>query len=77
MMPMYCRKCYTNLEAAVESGACPKCGRAFNARSPKTFLTRPFPPGLRVVGLVVLTTVLGTVAAFVVAFHQLVATSGH
>jgi hypothetical protein len=76
-MAMYCKKCYTNLEHAIEANRCPKCNRAFKSDSPKTYYSRPFPSHRRIVLNVVLTTGFGVLAAFVVAFHQAAGASGH
>ena len=73
---MYCRNCYADLRAA-SGPECPKCGRAFDAANPRTFLARPFPGPLKVVLQVVGTTLLAVLAAYVVAFHQMARSSGH
>jgi hypothetical protein len=73
---MYCEKCYTDLQGAGES-RCPKCGRAFDAANPKTFLARPFPPVPIVILQVFLTTLFAVGMAWVVALHQMARTSGH
>ena len=73
---MYCKQCYGDLSAAPEQ-KCPKCGRAFKAYDPRTYLKLPFPGPGRIALDVVLTTVAATVAAFGVAFHQITRTSGH
>jgi hypothetical protein len=73
---MYCKQCYEDLSAA-PGQKCPKCGRAFKAYDPRTYLKRPFPGPGRIALHVVLTTAFAGAAAFVVAFHQMARTSGH
>jgi hypothetical protein len=56
---------------------CPRCFREYNPNDPKTYLTTlALTPG-QMAFRVILTTLLGIGAAFVVAFHQMVMTSGH
>ena len=74
---MYCKKCYTHLAHAPDSAHCPKCGRTFNATDPKTFLPRPFPSTRKILIHLLATTIVGILAAFVVAFFQMVGASGH
>jgi hypothetical protein len=74
---MYCRNCYTNLAEAADTGLCPKCHRKFELGNAKTFLLRPFPSKSKIIVHVLLTTIVGILAAFVVAFFQLVGASGH
>jgi hypothetical protein len=73
---MYCQRCYQDLQGAPDQ-RCSRCGFGFDPQDPKTFLDRPFPPPRTVVFYVVLTTILGVVVAFIVAFHQAVQASGH
>ena len=73
---MYCRHCYQDLSRATES-KCPACGRAFDALDEQSYLRRPFPPPLRIVVHVLLTTAVAAAVAFAVALHQLARTSGH
>lgn len=63
---MYCRRCYADLSQTSES-RCPRCGRAFSADKPRSYLRRPFPPPLRIAGHTVLTLILATVVSFVIA----------
>ncbi len=72
---MYCRKCYVKLDPA--DPCCRRCYRVFNPADPSTYLTRPFPGVWKVIGYVLLTTVISIVAAFVVSFFQMAAMSGH
>ena len=73
---VYCKNCYTPLADAPEP-KCPRCGRAFDARNPRTYLPRPFPSAGRIVFDVILTTVVAAVAAGGVAFFQATRSSGH
>jgi hypothetical protein len=63
--------------AEVPDGKCPNCGRTFNASDPRTYRLRPFPGKGEIVAHVLLTTVCGIAAAFVVAMFQAVRSSGH
>jgi hypothetical protein len=73
---MYCRKCYADLRG-VTLRTCPKCLMPFDPGNPSTFLSKPFPTKKRIVLHLVLTTIVGVAAAFVVAFHQAARHSGH
>ena len=73
----FCRKCYAALAVSVPVGTCPACGRAFDLGVPRTFLRRPFPTVVHVVRRLVLTTLLGIAAAYVVAMFQAGGNSGH
>ena len=73
---MYCTRCYSPLDGVTE-GRCPRCGLGFDPNVPTSFLVRPFPTGRRIVWHLLLTTIICIVAAFVVALHQLVQSSGH
>ena len=68
---MYCKKCYTNLENSFEMSRCPKCRRFFDANNPATFFARPFPDRSRIIFRIVATTILGIIAAFIVAAFQM------
>jgi hypothetical protein len=57
--------------------ACPRCGRRFDPSKPRTYARRQFPSGSDIISTLFATTIFGTVAALVVAFHQLAAMSGH
>ena len=74
---MYCKKCYTNLTHAADAVRCPKCGRTFAASDPKTYLPRPFPSGPKILGHIIVTTLVGILAAFIVATFQAAGASGH
>ena len=74
---MYCRKCYTPLDPAADPPVCPRCGKPFDPAVRKTYLIRPFPGPAKVFGHIVLTTIIATVVAFLVAFQQLARSSGH
>lgn len=73
---MFCRKCYAELREAV-GNKCPKCSRVFDPANPRTFLLRPFPSPGMIAFQIVATTVVGILCAYVVAFHQMVRSSGH
>ena len=73
---MYCRKCYADLRST-SSGRCPNCRLGFDPDNPATFLSRPVPTKKRMILHVILTTIVGIAAAFVVALHQAVRSSGH
>ncbi len=73
---MYCQKCYTNLESAVDTYRCPKCARTFDPQK-ANLSARPFPPVWEVLLLVIGTTIVGLLGAGVVAFFQSAAASGH
>lgn len=73
---MYCRKCYADLRNTSE-GRCPNCRLAFDPDNPATFLSRPFPTKKRMILHLLLTTIVGIGAAFVVALHQAIRSSGH
>lgn len=72
---MYCKKCYGKLDAA--DSVCAQCGTAFSPSHPETYLRRPFPSAMRIVFHVIATTIVGIVAGFVIAFHQMAGASGH
>lgn len=73
---MYCHRCYADLRQATLR-RCPNCLRPFDPDNPSTYLVRPFPTKKRIALHLVLTTLVGIAAAFVVALHQLVRSSGH
>jgi hypothetical protein len=73
---VYCKNCYAPL-ADAPGGKCPKCGRKFNASDPRTYRLRPFPGKGEMVVHVLLTTICGIGAAFVVAMFQATRSSGH
>jgi hypothetical protein len=73
---MYCRRCYAPVSPD-DAPKCRKCGREFDPEDAKTFLRRPFPSGLRIARQIIFTTMVGVLAAFVVASHQMARTSGH
>jgi len=56
---------------------CRRCFRKFDSDDPKTYLSTLALTPRQMVLRVILTTLIGIAAAFVVAFHQLVAHSGH
>jgi hypothetical protein len=72
---MFCRKCYSLLTPDIPR--CSKCNRPFSPDNPRSFLARPFPPRIRILWHLILTTALAVFAAYVVALHQLAANSGH
>lgn len=74
---MYCRKCYGELGEAAESKRCPKCNRRFDPANPRTYLVCPFPDVRKIIFQVIATTVIGFVAAYMVAFLQMIYMSGH
>jgi hypothetical protein len=53
------------------------CKRAFVADDPKTSLQRPFPPMLRILWHLILTTIITVGVAMAAAFFQTAAASGH
>jgi hypothetical protein len=56
---------------------CPRCLREYDANDPATYLsTLALTPGQIAVRMI-LTTLLGIGAAFIVAFHQMAMMSGH
>ena len=71
---MYCRKCYADLDQAVDS-SCARCGRQFSAQDPSSYLNRPFPSiGWMIVhSLITLTlaTIVSVAVAFFLALAQL------
>lgn len=73
---MYCEKCYAFLDPA-DGTKCRKCGRPFSPDDPHSYLEKPFPRKSRIIRDIILTTIFSIIAAFAVAFHQLVRTSGH
>jgi hypothetical protein len=73
---MYCKKCYAFLDPA-EGTKCGKCGRPFDPENPHTYLAKPFPSKSRIAQHLILTTILSVAAAFAVAIHQAMRTSGH
>ena len=73
----FCSKCYASLAEAVGERRCLNCGRAFDPDNPATFLPRPFPGVGRIIVHLIVTTVIGVMAAYVVAFFQLASASGH
>ena len=74
---MYCRKCYTKLEATSEFPRCPGCSRAFDPADRHSYLKRPFPDARQILWHVIATTIICFIAAFIVANFQLAAASGH
>jgi hypothetical protein len=56
---------------------CPKCDRKFDPANPKTFLPRPFPGKFKIIFHIIATTLVCIALAFIVAFFQLAAASGH
>jgi hypothetical protein len=74
--PRFCKACYADLSGAAEN-RCPICRRRFDPNRPSTYLQRPFPGVLRIMGHLVATTVIGVIAAYAVALHQVARTSGH
>ena len=79
--PMYCRRCYADLEQASvyrkdthDHGPpyiefrCTRCNRPFNPDQPKTFLPRPFPPRRRIILHTVLNLLLATLISVIIAF---------
>lgn len=73
---MYCRRCYAPLNADA-APRCPNCGRLFDPDKPLTFLRRPFPSYGKIVAQIIGTTMVGFAAAYLVALHQAVRSSGH
>jgi len=68
---MYCRKCYANLKQTAEFNRCGRCGRAFDPGNPKTYLSRPFPGNWKIARQILWTTIIGVMAAYVVATFQM------
>jgi hypothetical protein len=68
---MYCRKCYAKLDPATQDYCCPQCGRGFAPADPKTWLVRPFPGKWKLVFQILATTIIGLLAAGVVALFQM------
>jgi hypothetical protein len=64
--PMFCRRCYANLNQATHS-RCARCNHGFNADIPASFLPRPFPSRRRMIVHTLITLVLSTLVSFVVA----------
>ena len=77
MDAMFCRKCYWKLEDSQEFHRCPRCEQGFDPTNPRTYLRRPFPGPLRILWEVILTTVVGTLVALIVATFQMAKASGH
>ncbi len=73
---MYCRRCYAPL-AVADAPRCRNCGREFDEQNANTFLRQPFPGREKIIVHIACTTILGIVAAFMVAFQQMARTSGH
>jgi hypothetical protein len=73
----FCSNCYASLAEAAGAGRCLNCGRAFDPDDPTTFLRRPFPGLGRIIAHLIVTTLVGVMAAYVVAFFQLAGASGH
>lgn len=73
---MYCLRCYAELRDSAER-TCWRCGLVFDPQTPQTFLTRPFPRRGRLIRQIIITTLLGFGAAFVVAMFQAARASGH
>jgi uncharacterized paraquat-inducible protein A len=63
---MFCKRCYANLDQATES-QCARCGRAFSALDPTSYLRRPFPSRTKMVVQTVIMLVLSAVTSLVVA----------
>ncbi len=61
----------------IETTRCPRCLKKFDPTSPKTYLTTLALGPSQIIVKILLTTLFGIGAAYVVAFHQLAATSGH
>lgn len=74
---MYCRKCYAKLDADNPFHRCGRCDLAFDPGNPSSYLQRPFPSRSRILVHILLTTLIGGAAAFVVATFQMAAASGH
>jgi predicted amidophosphoribosyltransferase len=74
---VYCRKCYAQLDRDPVTSRCPRCGRPFDPENPRTYLNRPFPNPVRIVLLIVVTSIICIAAVFVVSFFQLAGASGH
>jgi predicted amidophosphoribosyltransferase len=72
---MYCNRCYAKLDP--DDSSCPQCGAPFAASNPSSYSRKPFPSVPLIVFHVIGTTIVGVVAGFVIAFHQMAAMSGH
>jgi len=72
---MYCKKCYAKLDSTDSN--CAQCGAEFSSSHPETYLRRPFPVATRILFHVIATTIVGIMAGFVIAFHQMAGASGH
>ncbi len=64
---MFCKRCYANLNQATH-GRCVRCGRAYDPEKPNSFLCKPFPSRTKMVVHTIITVVLGSLVAFLVAF---------
>jgi predicted amidophosphoribosyltransferase len=64
--PMFCKHCYANLNQATDS-CCARCGREFQPDNPSSYLNRPFPSRLTMIGCTIATLILTTAVSFVVA----------
>ena len=74
---MFCRKCYTELDGAVESRRCPKCRREFDPSDRGSYLLRPFPDTKKIIIQIIGTTIVGFIVAWIVSFFQIAGSSGH
>lgn len=64
--PMFCKRCYANLNQATDSH-CLRCGRKFDADRPSTYLERPFPSRTKMIVHTLITLLLATIVSVVVA----------
>lgn len=64
--PMFCRKCYANLDQAIE-GRCLRCKKPFDPANPSTYLPTPFPSRGKIIAHSVITLGLTTIVSAIVA----------
>jgi hypothetical protein len=74
---MFCKHCYTRLDPETEPKRCPRCRRRFDPMRPRTYLTRPFPGKWEIFWMIIKTSAVGFVVAYIIAFFQLASMSGH
>lgn len=72
---MYCKDCYTRLEASWRF--CTRCGKPFDPRRERSYLKRPFPPAWRIAWQVIVTAIVALIVASIISFFQLSGASGH
>jgi hypothetical protein len=50
---MFCRRCYARLDPTNPFAHCQRCKRPFDPADRQTYLLRPFPPAIRIIGYVI------------------------